>query len=95
MPGIHRSTKDTNTDVELIHAFTMKLKPTIAKELLSRNAAFPDLTAVIEAAKRYEAVDSVMSAHEPPEIRISTPNVPQGRNNYRNRNNRNPQTSNR
>ena len=53
IPGIHRSS-DSGAEVELIHAFTMKLKPVIAKELLSRETPLKDLTAVIKAAKRYK-----------------------------------------
>ena len=59
IPGIHRSS-DSGAEIELIHAFTMKLKPEIAKELFSRKTAFKDLTAVIEAAKRYESVEKVL-----------------------------------
>ena len=59
IPGIHRSS-DSGAEVELIHAFTMKLKPDIAKELLSRETPFKDLTAVIEAAKRHESVENVL-----------------------------------
>ena len=65
IPGIHLSTDPKNRETELAHAFTMKLKPTIAKQLLSRDAPFPDLTSVIAAAKRYESVDSVIPTPEP------------------------------
>ena len=64
IPGIHLSTDPKNRETELVHAFTMKLKPTIAKQLLSRDTAFPDLTSVIAAAKRYESVDSVLPTPE-------------------------------
>ena len=64
IPGIHLSTDPKNRETELVHAFTMKLMPTIAKQLLSRDAAFPDLTSVIAAAKRYESVDSVLPTPE-------------------------------
>ena len=55
LPGIHRS---SSGDMEIIHAFTMKLKPCIAKHLLSRDADFPDLAHTIEAAKRFEAIEN-------------------------------------
>ena len=42
----------------------MKLKPTIAKQLLSRGAAFPDLTSVTTAAKRCKSLDSVLPIPE-------------------------------
>ena len=53
IPGIHRC----NGDVELIHAFMLKLQPSIGKELISRDSSFSNLTSVIEAAKRFESVD--------------------------------------
>ena len=56
IPGIH--TSHDGNQMELIHAFSMKLKPVIAKELLSRDTPFQSITAVIEAAKRHEAVCS-------------------------------------
>ena len=56
IPGIH--TSPNGNQMELIHAFSMKLKPSIAKELLSRETPFKDITGVIEAAKRHEAVVS-------------------------------------
>ncbi len=55
IPGIHRE----DNDVELINAFMLKLHPKIGKELVSRDSTFPTLTAVIEAAKRVEAVELV------------------------------------
>ena len=64
IPGIHLSTDPKNRETELVPAFTMKLKPTIAKQLLSWGAAFPDLTSVITAAKRYKYVDSVLPIPE-------------------------------
>ena len=36
----------------------LELKPTISKNLLSRGSTFSSLTAVIEASKRFESVDS-------------------------------------
>ena len=57
LPGIHRS---SDGDLELIHAFIMKLKPVIAKHLLSRDVDLKDISHTIEAAKRYEAVETTM-----------------------------------
>ena len=54
IPSIHRS----GEDIELIHAFMLKLQPTISKDLISRDSTFSSLTTVIEAAKRFECVDS-------------------------------------
>ena len=44
--------------MEINHAFTMKLKPCIARHLSSRNADFPDLARTIEAAKRFGAIEN-------------------------------------
>ena len=54
IPGIHRS----SGDIESIHAFMLKLKPTISKNLLSRDSTFFSWTAVIETSKRIESDDS-------------------------------------
>ena len=54
IPGIHRS----GGGIELIHAFMLKLQPTISKDLISTDSTFSSLTVVIEAAKRFESVDS-------------------------------------
>lgn len=56
IPGIH--TSPSGNQMKLIHAFSMKLKPYIAKELLSRETPFKDIIAVIEVAKRHEAVST-------------------------------------
>ena len=56
IPGIH--TSHDGNHMELIHAFSMKFKPVIVKELLSCDTPFQNITAVIEAAKRHEAVCS-------------------------------------
>ena len=50
IPNIHRTAD--GGDIELIHAFAIKLLPAISKEILSRDFNFPDLPSVIEAAKR-------------------------------------------
>ena len=52
VPGIHRPA--AGDDLELMHAFAIKLKTEISTELLSRDFAFPSLAALIEAGKRYE-----------------------------------------
>ena len=54
LPGIH--TSPDGQQLELIHAFAMKLHPPIAKNLLSRDEPFKSLPAIIEAAKRHESV---------------------------------------
>ena len=58
LPGIHRS---SDGDLEVIHAFIVKLKPVIAKHLLSRDVDLKDISHTIEAAKRYEAVETTMN----------------------------------
>ena len=57
LPGIHY-TKD-GKGLELIYAFTIKLKSEIQRELVSREFKFTSLEDVIKAAQRYE----VHSAH--------------------------------
>ena len=55
LPNIHRTpASDGNTDIELITAFTIKLKDHIAKELISRDVKHTSLQAVISAAERFE-----------------------------------------
>ena len=54
IPAIHRA----GGDIELMHAFMLKLQPPLSKNLISRDSSFSSLTAVIEAAKRFESVDS-------------------------------------
>ena len=66
IPGIHRSSSPHTGDMELIHAFIMKLSPILSKELLSRDSPFSNLTAAIEAAKRYESVQHVLSPRDTP-----------------------------
>ena len=63
IPGVHRA----DGDIELIHAFMLKLQPVLSKDLVSRDSTFSSLTAVIEAAKRLESVKPVPShEHEKP-----------------------------
>ena len=54
VPGIH-SSSDGN-QMELVHAFSMKLRPEIAKALISRDEPLKDLMAAIDWAKRHEAM---------------------------------------
>ena len=54
LPGIH--TSPDGQQLELIHAFAMKLHPPISKDLLSRDEPFKYLSVSIEAAKRHESV---------------------------------------
>ena len=58
IPNIHRimDSKDTNIspEIELIHAFVIKLKDSISKKLISRDFPFKTLQSVIEAAEGYE-----------------------------------------
>ena len=53
VPKIH-FTQD-NQDIELQHAFLIKLRPAIAKHLASREYDFKSLQAVIDVAERYDA----------------------------------------
>eukprot|EP00795_Rhopilema_esculentum_P012031 gene12031-biopygen2214 len=70
LPGIH--TSPDGQQLELIHAFAMKLHPPIAKDLLSRDEPFKSLPAIIEAAKRHE---SVLPSTDPlPKALIAEPN---------------------
>ena len=51
--GIHRMLSDEET--ELLYAYTIKLKPKIKKELVSRDfRKFKKLSVLIETAERYE-----------------------------------------
>ena len=55
VPNIHRcpESKDSN-ELELIHAFVIKLKPPITKDLVSREFKYTSLQSLIEAAQRFE-----------------------------------------
>ena len=63
LPGIHRS---SSGDLEIIHAFMMKLKLSIARHLLSRKTEMKDISHTIEAAKRYEAVEVIVDSSKEP-----------------------------
>jgi hypothetical protein len=52
IPGIHYTA--TNDDIELRHAFLIKLRPDIGKALISRDAKYSTLAEIIEAASRFE-----------------------------------------
>ena len=59
VPNIHRlpTTKDTRDiccELELIHAFVIKLKDCISKELVSREFKYTSLQSLIEAAQCFE-----------------------------------------
>ena len=57
IPKIHLT--PDGTDVELQHAFVIKLRSTIRAEIASREFKYPDLQAIIDTAQRYEL-------HHPP-----------------------------
>ena len=55
LPKIHRTPDaDGNTEVELTTAFTIKLRELIAKQLISRDAKYSSLQALISAAEHFE-----------------------------------------
>ena len=56
LQGIHKlkSEDGTGEDLELIYAFTIKLREDIAAELVSREFKYSSLQSVIDAARRYE-----------------------------------------
>ena len=65
-PNIHRTpASDGNTDIELITAFTIKLKDHIANELISRDVKHTSLQAVISAAERFEMQISTLISIDP------------------------------
>ena len=69
IPGIHM-TADGN-EIELIHAFALKLREDISRDLFARDFNYPTLVALIEAAKRYETKTTSIAVDEP----ISTANA--------------------
>ena len=70
LPNIHRTpASDGNTDIELITAFTIKLKDHIAKELISRDVKHMSLQAVISAAERFEMHLPSLASTQPAEGR--------------------------
>ena len=59
VPNIHclpttKDAKDSCSELELIHAFVIKLKDPIKKDLVSREFKYSSLQSLIEAAQRYE-----------------------------------------
>ena len=55
LPKIHRSADaDGNDEVELIYSFSIKLKKSISKDMMSRDFKFKSLQEIISAAQRYE-----------------------------------------
>ena len=55
LPKIHRAADaDGNDEVEHIHSFSIKLKQSISKDLMSRDFKFKSLQETISAAQRYE-----------------------------------------
>ena len=57
--------------MELVHAFSMKLRPELAKSLISRDKPFQDLLAAIDCAKRHEALMVPYSSSMPAEVLYS------------------------
>ena len=56
LPGIHKLKGEDGAgeDLELIYAFTIKLREDIAAEVVSRGFKYSSLQSVIDAARRYE-----------------------------------------
>eukprot|EP00794_Sanderia_malayensis_P012539 gene12539-biopygen9999 len=54
VPGIHCS--PDGSQVELIHAFSIKLLPDIGKYLTTREQPFTDLLAAVECARQHESM---------------------------------------
>ena len=59
VPNIHKfpeskGSKAICNELELIHAFVIKLKPSISKDLVSREFKYTSLQSLIEAAQRFE-----------------------------------------
>ena len=70
LPNIHRTpASGGNTDIELITAFTIKLKHHIAKELISRDVKHTSLQAVISVAERFEMHLPSLASTQPAEGR--------------------------
>ena len=69
LPGIH-SSADGN-QMELVHAFSMKLQPEIAKFLISREEPFSDILVAIECAKRHEIRAQPTSDESSPQPAVS------------------------
>ena len=70
LPNIHHTpASDGNINIELITAFTIKLKDHIAKELTSRDVKHTSLQAVISAAEHFEKHLPSLASTQPAEGR--------------------------
>ena len=78
VPGIHVS--PDGSQLELVHAFCIKLQPDIAKCLLSREKPFSTVHEAVECAKRHETVNFSQSQDA---MALSTsPNPPKDHRKY-------------
>ena len=71
IPGIHRT---ADGELELIHAFSIKLLPEISKEIVSREFKYKTLREIITVASRYEQ-NVLFSGSKEPHLGNSQPGV--------------------
>ena len=71
IPGIHRT---ADGELELIHAFSIKLLPEISKEIVSREFKYTTLQEIITVASRYEQ-NVLFSGSKEPHSGNSQPGV--------------------
>ena len=65
LPRIHRAADaDGNDEVELIYSFSIKLKKSISKDLMSRDFKYKTLQELISAAQRYELHSETLSGKD-------------------------------
>ena len=65
LPKIHRAADaDGNDEVELIYSFSIKLKKSISKDLMSRDFKYKTLPKLISAAQRYELHSETLSGKD-------------------------------
>ena len=65
LPKIHRAADaDGNDEVELIYSFSIKLKKSISKDLMSRDFKYKTLQQLISAAQRYELHSETLSGKD-------------------------------
>ena len=65
LPKIHRAADaDGNDEVELIYSFSIKLKKSISKDLMSRDFKYKTLQELISAAQRYELHSETLSGKD-------------------------------
>ena len=65
LPKIHRAADaDGNDEVELIYSFSIKLKKSISKGLMSRDFKYKTLQKLISAAQRYELHSETLSGKD-------------------------------